>query len=147
MKVVADTNTIVSGLLWHGAPRQLLTAAEAGHAELITSTDLWAELADILARRKFHRRFREQRVNREQLLADPDARLTIITCLPLETPVVTADPDDDAVLACSWSATPTSVLPFRPQPIIFTNSSSVSVFTPSFLALSSFEPASAPTIR
>lgn len=104
MKVVADTNTLVSGLLWHGPPRQLLTAAEAGQIDLITSTDLREELADVMRRRKFRRRFREQRVDLKQLLADLDARLTIITCPPLEKPVVLADPDDDAVLACAVAA-------------------------------------------
>ena len=32
MRVVADTNTVISGLLWHGAPRQVLEAARAGEA-------------------------------------------------------------------------------------------------------------------
>ena len=37
MRVVADTNIIVSGLLWHGPARQLLNAARQDTVELFTS--------------------------------------------------------------------------------------------------------------
>lgn len=104
MGIVADTNTLVSGLLWHGPPRQLLVAAETGQLDLITSTDLWTELVNVLAREKFSRRFRQRQVDRKQVLTDLKARLTIIACPPLQLPVVISDPDDDAVLACAVAA-------------------------------------------
>jgi uncharacterized protein len=44
MRVVADTNTIVSGLLWRGAPRKVLDEARKGTIELFTSVILLAEL-------------------------------------------------------------------------------------------------------
>ena len=47
MRVVADTNTIVSGLLWHGPPRRILDAARAGSPELFTSLELLTELEDV----------------------------------------------------------------------------------------------------
>lgn len=56
MRVVADTNTVVSGLLWHGAPRQVLDVARAGTLELYTSALLLAELADVLQGPKFAQR-------------------------------------------------------------------------------------------
>ena len=43
MRVVADTNTIVSGLLWHGPPRRVLDAARSGALHLYTSATLLAE--------------------------------------------------------------------------------------------------------
>ena len=103
MKVVADTNTLVSGLLWQGAPRKLLLAAEAGRIELITSIELRRELEGVLRRQKFGKRIRAQRVNLNQLLADLDARLTVIVCPPLKTPVC-RDRDDDWALAAALSA-------------------------------------------
>ena len=42
MRVVADTNVIVSGLLWKGNPRQLLDAARNGTIDLLTSAVLTA---------------------------------------------------------------------------------------------------------
>ena len=47
MRVVADTNVVVSGLLWHGPARQLLNAARQGTVELFTSGALLAELEEV----------------------------------------------------------------------------------------------------
>ena len=52
MKIVLDTNTVISGLLWKGAPRQILDLARAGSLTLFTSPDLLAELAGVLEREK-----------------------------------------------------------------------------------------------
>ncbi|MBV6417340.1 MAG: hypothetical protein CMLOHMNK_02001 [Steroidobacteraceae bacterium] len=46
MRIVADTNTVVSGLLWQGPPRQIINAAREQRITLHTSLFLLAELAD-----------------------------------------------------------------------------------------------------
>jgi putative PIN family toxin of toxin-antitoxin system len=51
MRVVADTNIAVSGLLWRGNPRRVLDAARDSIIELFTSTNLLEELEDVLGRR------------------------------------------------------------------------------------------------
>ena len=56
MRVVADTNIVVSGLLWRGNPRRLLEAAREGTIDLFTSAALLAELEDVLSRAKFAQR-------------------------------------------------------------------------------------------
>ncbi len=56
MRVVADTNTVVSGLLWHGSPRELLDTARSGKIQLFTSSILLAELEDLLGRDKLSNR-------------------------------------------------------------------------------------------
>ena len=45
MNIVLDTNTVISGLFWKGAPRQLLDLARSGTFTLFTSPDLLVELA------------------------------------------------------------------------------------------------------
>jgi putative PIN family toxin of toxin-antitoxin system len=52
MRVVPDTNTVVSGLLWQGAPHDLLILASTGEITLYTSPALLAELRDVLNRPK-----------------------------------------------------------------------------------------------
>ena len=47
MRVVADSNVVVSGLLWHGNPRRLLDAARDGIIQLFTSAELFEELQDV----------------------------------------------------------------------------------------------------
>lgn len=53
MRLVIDTNLLVSGVIFRGLPRQLLDAARAGEFELCTSEVLLAELQGVLARTKF----------------------------------------------------------------------------------------------
>lgn len=48
MRIVADTNTVVSGLLWRAAPRQLIDAGRELRITLITSPVRLTELADVL---------------------------------------------------------------------------------------------------
>ena len=56
MNIVLDTNTVLSGLFWKGAPRQILDLARSGTFTLFTSPDLLSELADVLGREKFSER-------------------------------------------------------------------------------------------
>ena len=53
MKLVIDTNTLISGSLWQGPPAQLLEAVAQGKVVLVLSPELLAEFADVLARPKF----------------------------------------------------------------------------------------------
>ena len=48
MRLVIDTNVVVSGLLWLGNPGRLLEAAALGQVTLYTSPALLAELATTL---------------------------------------------------------------------------------------------------
>lgn len=102
-RVVSDTNTSVSGLLWHGAPRQVLDLARAGAIELFSSPALLAELADVLDRPKFNQRLTSAAVSAKELVTNFTGLVKIIQPAPIP-PVVTADPDDDAVLACAVAA-------------------------------------------
>ena len=54
MRVVLDTNTLVSGVISPGGPpRRLLDGAGAQAFELCSSATLLAELLDVLSREKF----------------------------------------------------------------------------------------------
>lgn len=103
MKVVADTNTVVSGLLWRGAPRQVLDLAREDKITLYTSPALLAELIDVLQREKFAVRLKKVGTNAEKLSREYSALVRTIHAKPIQ-PVILADPDDDAVLACAISA-------------------------------------------
>lgn len=50
MRVLLDTNVVVSAILFGGIPRQLLEAALAGDLDLVTSPPLLAELERVLIR-------------------------------------------------------------------------------------------------
>lgn len=48
MRVLLDTNVVISAILFGGLPRQILEAALAGEIDLVTSPPLLAELERIL---------------------------------------------------------------------------------------------------
>jgi len=50
VRLVTDTNVVVSGLLWLGNPGRLLEAAALGNVTLYTSPVLLAELSATLSR-------------------------------------------------------------------------------------------------
>lgn len=103
VRAVADTNTVVSGFLWKGAPRALLAAAKAGTIVLYTSDALLAELADVLARAKFAERVAASGLSIDNLIER--YALLASRVAPAEvSPAVLADPDDDAVIACAIAA-------------------------------------------
>lgn len=54
MRVVLDTNVLVSALLWRGAPYRCLIAIQAGLVELVLSPPILHELRDVLIRKFRH---------------------------------------------------------------------------------------------
>ena len=103
MRVVADTNIVVSGLLWQGNPRRVLDAAREGTIDLFTSAVLLTELEDVLSREKFAQRLEAVGVIPHDLDLGYAALAWVIEPAPIE-PVILADPDDDAVIACAVAA-------------------------------------------
>lgn len=103
MKVVLDTNTIISALFWKGAPRQVLDLARFGKITLFTTPELLAELSNILERDKFAQRLVMAKVTVDELVYGYAALSRVIRPVKIQ-PVIAADPDDDRVLACALAA-------------------------------------------
>ncbi len=103
MRIVADTNVIVSAFLWGGVPRQLLNAAGGQGVEFFTSRALIAELEDVLSRGKFAAQLSESRFTSAYLLARYTQLATLIAPVEVTSPEL-RDPDDAAVLACALAA-------------------------------------------
>lgn len=103
MRVVADTNIVVSGLLWRGNPRRVLDAARDGIIELFTSAALLEELEDVLHRENFAGQLIAAHVTVTELVLGYAVLATLVKAETL-APIILADPDDDAVLACALSA-------------------------------------------
>lgn len=94
MRVVFDTNVLISALVFGGLPRALLTRVFRGELTLVTSTVLMNELEEVLVARFAHAPSLARTVRAEiELLAEVlDAS---------ELAPVARDPDDDAVLAAA----------------------------------------------
>ena len=93
MRVVLDTNVIVSALVGHGRPRRLLIRLFERH-EIVSSKQMLAELGDILSRRKIG--FTRHQINHFLLImVKGSIMVTVVEC----PKIVEEDPDDDLVLA------------------------------------------------
>lgn len=103
MKLVLDTNTVISGLFWRKAPRLIMDAATEGHIELATSTVLIDELAEVIARAKFSRKLAEQNIAARVLLNRYATLARRVTPASIRR-TVRDDADDDHVLACALAA-------------------------------------------
>ena len=103
MNIVLDTNTVVSGLFWKGAPRQILDLARSGTFTLFTSPDLLSELADVLGREKFSERLALAGTSVEELVFGYASLAKTVRPKKIAV-VIKADPEDDKVLACAKAA-------------------------------------------
>ena len=104
MRIVLDTNVVLSALLWRGTPYQLFqTIRRSEHVLLFTSAALLTELAGTLTRPFAAKRFALIGRAAHEVLADYIDSVELVT--PSSVPrVVAADIDDDQVIAAAVAA-------------------------------------------
>jgi putative PIN family toxin of toxin-antitoxin system len=100
---VADTNVVLSGLLWLGTPGRVLEAAAKGRITLYTSPALVAELSETLPSAKLAARIQASDLTLDELLQG--YLDVVILAEPQSVPrVVPDDPDDGEVVAAAIAA-------------------------------------------
>jgi putative PIN family toxin of toxin-antitoxin system len=102
MRLVLDTNVVVSALLWDGPPRRLLQVGRGESVMLFSSAPLLAELTDVLSRAKFEKKIAASLLSVDQLV-DLYAEL-IALVRPIAVPRLAPDPDDDVVIGTALAA-------------------------------------------
>ena len=104
MRLLLDTNVVVSALLWRGTPYRLLAAIrERGDVQLVASMALLDELADVLARPFAAQRLAMIGRTVRDVVADYVALVELVE--PANVPrVVLGDVDDDQVIAAAVAA-------------------------------------------
>ncbi|MDT7893093.1 MAG: putative toxin-antitoxin system toxin component, PIN family [Armatimonadota bacterium] len=95
LRVVFDTNILISALLWHGPPSQCVELARLGLVRSVTCNELLDEFVEVLLRR-----FRLTIYQAEQ------ARRSVVSfsevvAITGQLKVVVDDPDDDKVIECA----------------------------------------------
>lgn len=104
VRIVLDTNVVLSALLWRGTPHHLLGAiAQRSNIQLYSSTALLEELADVLTRPSATKRLALIDKTARAVLADYVEAIGLVE--PATVPrVVVGDVDDDQVIAAAVAA-------------------------------------------
>ncbi len=97
MKVVFDTNILISGIGWAGRERKLLLMAFSEEYELVISDKILKELVGVLQREKF------SHLDKKKIFRFIDifTRLCTVVVPEIHHTVIKEDPDDDMVLDCA----------------------------------------------
>lgn len=103
MRLVLDTNTALSGLLWQGTPGKLIDAAKRQEVTLFSSAPLLVELHGVMARAKFADALAERGLSAQTLFEGYAALVQLVKPGRI-APVIMRDPADDEVLACALAA-------------------------------------------
>jgi putative PIN family toxin of toxin-antitoxin system len=104
VRIVLDTNVVLSALLWRGTPYRLLDAIQQrSSTQLYSSTALLEELTDVLTRPSATKRLALIDKTAATVLADYVEVIELIA--PTSVPrVVLGDIDDDQVIAAAVAA-------------------------------------------
>lgn len=101
IRVVLDTNIVLSGFFWDGPPRRLLAPNPPTFLRY-TSTPLVEELEGVLSRRKFTARIALSPLSLHQLVDSYLQSATLVT--PHHLVGIAPDPDDDVVIGTALAA-------------------------------------------
>lgn len=102
MRLVLDTNIVISGFIWGGVPRQLLDLGRDGQVAFFTSSVLLDELVNVLEREKFATLLASQGITPTFLMQRYGMLAKLVKPQPIER--IVRDIDDDAVLATALVA-------------------------------------------
>lgn len=123
MRVLLDTNVLVSAILFGGLPRQLLDRGLRGDLGLFTSAALLDELEDVL-----RDRFAFERAAARSTRAELEAVADLVA--PLTVPAVSRDPDDDIVLATAVAGSVAVIVTGDRDLLVLESHAGIPIWTP-----------------
>jgi len=108
-RVVLDTSTLISGLLWDGNEATVIEKAENRTIKLFVSHHLLEELEGVLKRDKFSNKLKGKEYTVEKAVAKIALIATLIEP-NIKIDVIKEDPDDNRALECAASAEATVIV-------------------------------------
>ena len=104
VKLVVDTNLLVSGTLWSGSPARLVTAVLSAPGTLCLSAEIVMELGGVLGRGEFAGRFTKLGVTVSEIMLRFQRLSRKIQPAELSLPPELRDPKDLKILAAAVGA-------------------------------------------
>lgn len=100
MKVVVDTNVMISGVFFGGKPRQVLDLWQSNRFELLCSSEILEEYEDVLYRLVKRSKHKDGNLVHSFML-NLSSMSTIVETI--DTGEYSSDPDDDKFVQCAVS--------------------------------------------
>jgi putative PIN family toxin of toxin-antitoxin system len=104
MRVVIDTNVIISGFLWYGLPRRIIDLAVERKISVFVSLEILIELERVLGYPYILKRLRRIERTGQDIIKEFKEYAEIVSPVPGSSVLVPKDPDDDAILRAALSA-------------------------------------------
>lgn len=104
MRVVLDTNVLISAFLWRGVPKEIFTLAEKGRVAICVNKEMVEEFERTLSYPKFTERLSRLNKTPAQII---DEFLEVVEHYPsryFPKPQIKDDPSDDMFLTCAISS-------------------------------------------
>jgi putative PIN family toxin of toxin-antitoxin system len=130
VRIVLDTNVVLSALLWRGTPYRLFeTIRRNEHTQLFSSGVLLEELGEVLTRPATAKRLALLGRTAHDILADYIEAVELVRPPP-NPPAVVADPDDDHVIAAAVAADADFLVTGDHQLLVIGSHSNIRIVTP-----------------
>ena len=130
MKLVVDTNILISGALWHGPSARLLSAALTGKAQIFLSLPMLLEFKETLQHRRFAQRLQNQGETPDTLASRFRAACLEGVPARIMPPAELRDPDDVHVLACAAGAEADAIVTGDKDLLALKNFQGIRIITP-----------------
>jgi uncharacterized protein len=129
LRLVVDTNVLVSAFLWQGTPGRLIDLASEKIVQLLTSRALIAEFTQVLHRPRLAKSVTDTGLTAAQMIRNFRRLATVVAAKPLAQPVF-RDVDDDAVLACALATHADLIVSGDEDLLSLTRYQSINIVTP-----------------
>ena len=103
LKLVLDTNTIISAFFWEGNEAELFRKIEQGKAMLYISGEILTEIEEVIKRPKFNEVMKKANLTPDQIM-QKIISLSHLVIAPKITVKVCRDEKDNKFLECADSA-------------------------------------------
>ena len=100
MKVVVDTNVLVSAAFWDGDSNKIIEKAEKKEIELVTSREILEEFSNVLSYKDIQEKIRDKHLEMKRTV-EKIASISTIIKPQKNFNAVKDDPDDNKFLDCA----------------------------------------------
>ena len=127
MKIVLDTNVVVSGIFFSGPPREILRSWSRGKIQLLITPEIFKEYQRVAA--ELHDKYPKIEIKRILELILVGSELVVASSLPRP---ICIDPDDDKFFDCAAAGMASLIVSGDKHLLKASGSHGISVVTPRY---------------